>query len=92
MSFARALLGGLVGYGIGKFLDQTTVGKKVAKVGVGLVSTALTRFNEAMEAAAQQNRNAAAAAAFVPSQPGGNVNEAERYAATLAQSGGGTFR
>lgn len=56
MKVITAVVAGTAGYFVGKFLDRTGVGQVMAKVGVGIVDSALTKFNEfsqAREAAGQ---------------------------------------
>jgi hypothetical protein len=41
-----AVVAGTAGYFVGKFLDRTGVGRVMARAGVAVLDTALTKFNE----------------------------------------------
>ena len=63
MGIKTAVIGGMIGYGIAKWLDQSRTGRTIAGVGVKFVDGALSRFHEMTKAAAEQDQ-----AAYVPQQ------------------------
>lgn len=63
MGLKTAVIGGMIGYGIAKWLDKSKTGNAVAGIGVKLVDAGLTKFHEMTQAAAERDK-----AAFIPSQ------------------------
>lgn len=85
MGIKTAIVGGMVGYGLAKWLDGSKTGRTVANVGAKLIDAGLTRFHEMTQQAAAQDQ-----AARVPNQPPTEspfVRRAEEWASKFVNGG-----